>query len=86
MPAPRPPSSDLRLDPPPTADDLRSLRSLAQRLARNTAEADDLVQETWLAAEQTSTAQPRSRRAWLHGVLRNRGRMLRRGEARRRRR
>lgn len=67
-------------------DDLRWLRALARRLARSSDEADDLVQETWLAAEQATGTPPRSRRAWLLGVLRNRERMQRRSEARRRRR
>ena len=51
-------------------DDLRWLQALARRLARDPAEADDLVQETWLAAEHTSSVPTRSRRAWLGGVLR----------------
>lgn len=67
-------------------EDLRWLQALARRLARDPAEADDLVQETWLAAERAPSEPTRSRRAWLGGVLRNRERMLRRSEARRRRR
>lgn len=78
------------LGPAPEAslatEDLRWLQALARRLARDPAEADDLVQETWLAAERSPTVPTRSRRAWLGGVLRNRERMLRRSEARRRRR
>ncbi|MCX4246783.1 sigma-70 family RNA polymerase sigma factor [Paraliomyxa miuraensis] len=67
-------------------DDLRWLRALAGRLARSSDEADDLVQETWLAAEQAAGTPARSPRAWLLGVLRNRERMQRRSEARRRQR
>lgn len=67
-------------------EDLRWLQALARRLARDPAEADDLVQEAWLAAERAPCVPTRSRRAWLGGVLRNRERMLRRSEARRRRR
>src|SRR5687768_8254949 len=77
-----------RLGPAPegslATDDLRWLQALARRLARDPAEADDLAQEAWLAAGRTSSVPTRSRRAWLSGVLRNRERMLRRSEARRR--
>jgi len=73
-----------RSEAPLATDDLRWLQALARRLARNPAEADDLVQEVWLAAEHATSEPTRSRRAWLSGVLRNRERMLRRSEARRR--
>ncbi|MEX1363852.1 MAG: RNA polymerase sigma factor, partial [Nannocystaceae bacterium] len=66
------------------ANDLRWLQALARRLARSREDAEDLVQETWLAAAQAPAADVRSRRAWLGGVLRNRERMRRRAEARRR--
>lgn len=66
------------------AQELHWLQSLARRVALNRDEADDLAQETWLAAEQSETTPTRSRRAWLHGVLRNRERVRRRGLARRR--
>jgi RNA polymerase sigma-70 factor (ECF subfamily) len=58
------------------------IRGLARRLA-GAAEAEDLVQETWLAALERPRA-ARSLRAWLAGVLSNRARQARRGEARRR--
>lgn len=64
-------------------EDMQWLRALARQLARSPAEADDLAQEAWLAAEGSTAAPPRSRRAWLGGVLRNRERMLRRSEGRR---
>src|SRR4030095_8151077 len=69
--------------------DLRWLHALARRLAMSESDADDLVQETWMHAEGTGRARPaqgRSLRAWLAGVLRNRERMQRRAEGRRRRR
>ncbi len=72
-------------DPEPLARELQWLRTLAGRIAVNSDEADDLVQEAWLVA-QRSTTTARSRRAWLGGVLRNRERMNRRALARRRRR
>ena len=46
------------------------VRSLARRLVRDEASADDIVQQTWVAA---LTRPPESRRAvrgWLHGVVR----------------
>ncbi len=57
-----------------------------QRLARSLvgADADDLVQETWLAALERPRAEVRSVRAWLAGILANRSREIRRGEVRRR--
>ena len=63
------------------------LRRLARGLLSGREGADDLVQETWLAA---SRADPRpwpsrgSLRAWLAGVLRNVARTSARGERRRR--
>src|SRR5687768_1224700 len=69
--------------------DLRWLHALARRLAKSESDADDLVQETWMHAEGAGRARPaegRSLRAWLAGVLRNRERMQRRAEGRRRRR
>ena len=68
------------------ADELQWLGVLARRVALNRDDAEDLVQETWLAAEQSTSVPTRSKRAWLGGVLRNRERMHRRGSARRRQR
>src|SRR5688572_19790 len=76
---PQPPSR-ARGEASQPADELRWLSSLARRLARNEAEADDLAQEAWLAARSSDERT----RPWLFGVLRNRERMLRRSEARRR--
>lgn len=61
-------------------DSYRNLRAQAGRLARDSAEADDLVQDTLLAALETG----RSDDAWLHGVLRNQAAMAARGAVRRR--
>ncbi|MBC8071412.1 MAG: sigma-70 family RNA polymerase sigma factor, partial [Deltaproteobacteria bacterium] len=69
--------------------DLRWLHALARQLALSESDADDLVQETWMYAEGTGSKRPvegKTLRAWLAGVLRNRERMLRRAEGRRRRR
>lgn len=59
------------------------LRALARRLARDDAEADDLVQDTWTAAAAEPASVVRDPRAWLAGVLRNLARQKRRGEGRR---
>jgi RNA polymerase sigma factor (sigma-70 family) len=47
------------------------IRVLAARLANDASAADDLVQETYLAALSSGT-RPRSIRAWLGRILRNR--------------
>ena len=48
------------------------LRRLARRLAHDDATADDLVQETWLAAVRRPPERPVAPRRWLARVLRNR--------------
>jgi len=65
-------------------DDLQWLRRFAALLARDTDEADDLVQETLVTA-WTSPPRDAGRpaRPWLATVLRNRFRMQRRAGARR---
>lgn len=60
------------------------LRALAARLARDPHAAEDLVQDTWLAALEGPRQPVRSWKDWLGGVLANRARSRRRGEARRR--
>ena len=72
--------------PTPEIDSLLAedawLRRLAWSLTQDAAVADDLVQETWVAA-LTQPAAARSRRAWLRGTLRNLWRELLRGDGRR---
>ncbi len=46
-------------------------RRLARRLTADVAEADDLVQETWVAASRRPPASDRPLRPWLAVVLRN---------------
>lgn len=57
------------------------LRRLAQSLVRNSADADDLVQDVWIAAAGARSGAIREPRAWLATVLRRRaaseGRRLR---------
>lgn len=70
-----------------TAEDLLAhaawLRHLAFRLVQDHDIADDLVQETWIAALRRSPDAARSLRPWLAKVLRDGIRMRRRGEGRR---
>jgi RNA polymerase sigma-70 factor (ECF subfamily) len=47
------------------------IRALARRLVRDDAAADDLVQETWLAALQRGPTRDRPLRPWLARVARN---------------
>jgi DNA-directed RNA polymerase specialized sigma24 family protein len=63
-------------------DTYRELRARARRLTRNEAEAEDLVQETLLAALLAG----RSDGAWLAGVLQRQAAFAVRGAQRRRRR
>lgn len=60
------------------------VRSLARRLVRDEARADDLVQETWVAALQRPPREGTSLRPWLATVIRNRVRQDVRGGHRRR--
>ena len=63
------------------------VRRLARSLARDEARADDLVQETWLAALERTPPRDRSGlRAWLARVVRNRAAMGLRGADRRKQR
>lgn len=59
------------------------VRRVAQALARDADEADELVQETWSAALQRSLPAPQDLRAWLAGVVRRVAQLRRRGESRR---
>ncbi len=65
-------------------DDLEGLRALARSLVHGDAEADDLLQETAIAALEHPPATDRPVRPWLAAVLRNRWRMDRRAASRRR--
>jgi RNA polymerase sigma factor (sigma-70 family) len=78
---------------PPSSHDLNQLlaeadwlRNLALHLAGSQDQADDLVQETWVAALRNPPADAGKARAWLSSVARNLHRMKLRGEKRRHRR
>jgi len=59
------------------------LRALARRLVGDAATADDLVQETWIAALRNPPDPERPVRPWLAGVLRRVASMRARAEGRR---
>lgn len=74
---------------PPVEDLLRHsgwVRGLARRLAADESAAEDLVQETWLAALRRPPRAAEAAPAWLARVLRNAAASLHRGEGHRRRR
>ncbi|MCZ6597638.1 MAG: sigma-70 family RNA polymerase sigma factor, partial [Planctomycetota bacterium] len=60
-----------------------SLRTLALQLVRDEHEADDVVQDTWLAALHRPPAERSGLRWWLGAVARNVARQSRRSEGRR---
>jgi DNA-directed RNA polymerase specialized sigma24 family protein len=60
------------------------VRALARRLASDESSADDLVQDTWLAALERPNAHVRSPERWLRGVIANLWRERRRSNDRRR--
>jgi RNA polymerase sigma-70 factor, ECF subfamily len=62
------------------------LRGLASALVRDPASADDLVQDTWVAAMRNPRPSGVAPRAWLTGIARNLARLHFRGAARRERR
>jgi RNA polymerase sigma-70 factor (ECF subfamily) len=64
--------------------DLAWLRRLAFALARDADDADDLVQESWIAAWKRRPATDRALRPWLGKVVRDLAAMKRRGDVRRR--
>lgn len=77
----------------PTHEDLERLlshaewlRALARRLVRDAATAEDLVQDTWIAALKSPPDPGRPVRPWLAGVARRLARMRARTEGRRTRR
>lgn len=59
------------------------LQGLARRLAQDADDADDLVQESWIAAWQRQPDASRPMRAWLTKVVRDLAGMKRRSEQRR---
>jgi RNA polymerase sigma factor (sigma-70 family) len=59
------------------------VKRLARILTRDSSDAEDLVQETWLAAVKHPPATDRPLLPWLSEVTRNAFRMRRRGERRR---
>jgi RNA polymerase sigma factor (sigma-70 family) len=63
--------------------ELAGLHALARSLVHGDADAEDLLQETAIAAMQHPPEEDRPVRPWLATVLRNRWRMDRRGRARR---
>ncbi|MEM9379570.1 MAG: sigma-70 family RNA polymerase sigma factor [Planctomycetota bacterium] len=69
---------------PDDLDDLRWVQALAHRLCADHALAEDLGQETWLAVRGSAASGRKRTRRWLAGVLRNRLRMARRADLRRR--
>ncbi len=60
-----------RIDPEALLAHRDFVRALVLRLVGEPHAADDVVQETWLAALQNAPARPRSLRAWLARVARN---------------
>jgi RNA polymerase sigma-70 factor (ECF subfamily) len=62
------------------------MRSLARSLVTDAAQADDIVQQTWLEAVKRPPREPQAAGSWLASVLRNFARRSYREESRRRRR
>jgi len=60
------------------------LRSLARRVSIDGSRADDLVQETWVAALRSATPESTRTRSWLASAVRNFARSEARSERRRR--
>jgi RNA polymerase sigma-70 factor (ECF subfamily) len=71
------------LSPEQLLQDAAWLRGLARTLARDRDDADDLVQESWIAAWQRQPDASRPMRGWLTKVVRDVGGMKRRSERRR---
>jgi RNA polymerase sigma factor (sigma-70 family) len=67
-------------------NDLEWIRNLARRLAATATDADDVVQDTWLAAHRARPDRTRPLRPWLAEVVRNLVRSRFRVAPRRRRR
>ncbi|NVB83443.1 MAG: sigma-70 family RNA polymerase sigma factor [Kofleriaceae bacterium] len=71
------------MTPDAVLHELQGLRALARSLVHGDADADDLIQDTAVAAIAHPPEQDRPVRPWLATVLRNRWRMDRRGRSRR---
>ena len=71
------------LDPAELLDHAVWLRRLASRLVGDASAADDVAQETWLAALRSPPRTDRPVRPWLRHVLRNAARFRWRGETKR---
>lgn len=71
------------MNPDAVLGELEGLRALARSLVHGDADADDLLQDTAIAAITHPPDEDRSMRPWLATVLKNRWRMDRRGRARR---
>ncbi|MGE0400080.1 MAG: sigma-70 family RNA polymerase sigma factor [Kofleriaceae bacterium] len=74
----------MKPSPEAVLDDLEGLRALARSLVHGDTEADDLIQDTAIAAITHPPDGERPARPWLATVLRNRWRMNRRTDSRRR--
>lgn len=71
------------MTPDAVLHELQGLRALARSLVHGDADADDLIQDTAVAAIAHPPDEDRPVRPWLATVLRNRWRMDRRGQSRR---
>src|SRR5262245_554693 len=60
--------------------------AVARAVVRDGSDADDVEQETWLAAMRSPPRHEGSLRGWVGAVVRSRARRLGRGDARRERR
>lgn len=79
------PSGEPRTAPPTAAellDHIEWIRDLARRLVRDPGTADDVAQETWLAATLSAPPRVGRMRAWLAQITRNRARHAARTRAR----
>ena len=65
-------------------DHAPQIRALARGLLLDEGEADDLVQETWLAASRSEAPEVNRGAGWFTGIARNLARKMLRGRSRRR--
>jgi RNA polymerase sigma-70 factor (ECF subfamily) len=76
-------SEPLRIDAEEMLAQARWMRRLARRLVRDSSTAEDVVQQTWLAALESAPGSEGRLRPWLARVVRNLASEKRRGEAHR---